>query len=739
MPQSDTRPTIDHGGQPDLRSTSDGLPGLMLRFRVLGPPIMEGPDGALGGAAAQRKALALLALLAVAGERGMSRDKILAYLWPETPEDRAAHRLTQLLYSLRQDLRTPLFLRSTDLRLNPLAVSTDVADFHAALAADQPDLAVSMYGGPFLDGFFLEDAGEFDQWAEGERANLLRKFTSSLEVLATQAEAESDPVAAAHWWGRLVQVDPLNARVTVRYMETLTLSGNRAGALKFARTYEARLREEFGASPERVVSAAVERLRGQAAEETSVAVLPFINMSGERENEYFSDGMAEELTNALAHVSGLRVASRTSAFAFRGKNLDVREIGARLGVTTLVEGSVRKADNELRVTAQLVDACSGYHLWSGTYQRTVADVFSVQEELSQAIVRALPLKLGSVPEPLVIPRPTVVLEAYTLYLRGRHFALKRTIDSLRLAIDYFEQAIELDQEYALAYAGIGECYTLLGFEEFGDLPPREAMPRAKAAVERALELDPQMAEGYAWQAVLAFLYDYDWKAAEASFKRAIELKPTYSLAHTWYAVFLSAMARHEEALARIHHAEQLDPLAVIIQGVMGHIYYYASQFDEALRRYLTVLEMDPANLRVHSWLARLELVTRQLDRGRKRLEATMQRLGRPPILLVQLGCFFAELGRKEEARAIIEELERLGEHQHVSVVYTGFIYRALREPERLIQAYDEGIRQCSAYVPFLGVEPAWNYLRQEPSFQALIDRLGFHAQSPANHGALATL
>jgi adenylate cyclase len=710
----------------------------MLRFRALGRPIVEGPEGTIGGAAAQRKPLALLALLAVAGARGISRDKIMAYLWPEAPADRATHRLTQVLYSLRHQLEAEdLFLGSADLRLNPDLISTDLTDFHQALADRCPDGAVGVYGGPFLDGFFVNGATEFEHWVDGERADLERQYRIALEMLSEQARAGGDHRAVAHWCGRLAETDPLNAHAAVRYMEALARTGDRAGAIRVGRSHEARLKEELDASPDPQVVAAVERLRTPAADEVSVGILPFVNMSPEHENDYFSDGMTEELTNALTQVSGLRVASRTSAFVFKGKDLDLREIGTRLGVRSVVEGSVRKVGNRIRITAQLIDAVSGYHIWSQVFERTVNDVFALQEEISQAIVLALPLKVGRAGGSLVRP-PTSLVEAYTLFLRGRYFALKRTPDSLRLAIEYFEQAIELDPEYALAHAGIGECYALLGFEEFGDSRPRDVMPRAKASLERALALEWDLAEGHSWRGVLVFLYEYDWPKAEAAFLRAIELKPAYSLAHTWYAVYLSAMGRHEEALARIHLAEQLDPLSVPIHTVVGHTYYLARRFDEALQRHLATLEMDPVNLRLHAWMARVYHATGQFEHGLRALEVAIGRVGRRSLLLVQQGRFLAALGRSDEAYRIIEELEGLRQREHVPPLFTAFIHRELGNHEEVLSRLEDALEQRSGHVPFLGVEPSWDPMRENPHFQAIVERLGLPSAKTERTASLAT-
>ena len=321
-------------------------------------------------------------------------------------------------------------------------------------------------------------------------------------------------------------------------------------------------------------------------------------MSADPENEYFSDGMTDELITALGRVEGLRVVSRGSVFTFKGKDVDVREVGQRLKVGAVLEGSVRRAGDRVRVSAQLVSSADGYQLWSDSYDRKLADVFALQEELTQAIVGSLPLGAAAVRGIACwCSRPPSRAETYTLYLRGRFEALKRSVPGLIAGIGYFEQAIERDPGYALAHAGLAECWLLRGFEEFGDLAPLEAMPRGKAAARRALELDHDLAEGHGWSAAASLLFDWDWKAAEASFRRAVDLRPDYSLAHAWYAVFLMARGRHNEAIARGQHAAELDPLNLAIHAVIGLCLHFGRRFDEALARHRATLEVDPVHLR----------------------------------------------------------------------------------------------------------------------------------------------
>jgi TolB-like protein len=372
----------------------------LLRLRTLGGVALERADAVLGGAATQRKSLALLAVLAHSGPRGVSRDKLLALLWPEASADRAPHRLTQLIYSLRHELGTPeLFLGTTELRLNPAVCATDLDAFSVAEAKGDLERAVAAYTGPFLDGFFLPNSPEFERWADQGRAELGRRYGAAVESLAQAASRRGDHAGAARRWHELAEADPLNSRIVAGYVEALARSGDQAGALRAARAHEMLCREELDSEPGVPFREAVYRIRTGAAAvrpdgaAVSIAVLPFLNLSPERENEYFSDGMTEELTNALARVPGLRVASRTSAFTFKGCELDAREIAERLGVGVLVEGSVRKVGDRIRLTAQLVSAVDGCHLWSETYDRTLADVFGMQERLATAIARALPLGL----------------------------------------------------------------------------------------------------------------------------------------------------------------------------------------------------------------------------------------------------------------------------------------------------------------------------------------------------------
>jgi TolB-like protein len=360
----------------------------MLRLRALGGVALESDTGPIGGAAAQRKSLAILALLAVAGARGISRDTILAYLWPETESERAGHRLTQTLYALRRALQIePLFLGSPEMRLNSEFITSDVAEFVEARRAGELDRAVALYGGPFLDGFFLNDTPEFERWQDNERAGFARDYAEALETLAAEAVSRGDHRQAAEWWRRLADHDPLSSRVTVHFMSALAAAGSRADAIERARMYQQLIQRELDAAPNPAVLALADQLRQPASQaRLSIAVLPFTNMSSLPANDFFTEGLVEELISGLARLNGVRVAARISSNAFRTSELDAREIARRLNVTALLEGSLRQSDQRIRITVQLVDGADGCHLWSERYERQLADPFTLQDELTRLIV-----------------------------------------------------------------------------------------------------------------------------------------------------------------------------------------------------------------------------------------------------------------------------------------------------------------------------------------------------------------
>jgi serine/threonine protein kinase/Tfp pilus assembly protein PilF len=461
----------------------------------------------------------------------------------------------------------------------------------------------------------------------------------------------------------------------------------------------------------------------------SIAVLPFANLSADKEQEYFCDGMAENLINALTHVEDLRVVARTSAFSFRGKEMDVREIGRQLKVETLLEGSVRKAGNRLRIGAQLVNVADGYHLWSEKYDRDIGDmccpedIFAIQDEISLAVVDKLKVKLLGEEKAKLVKRHTKDLEAYDLYLKGRFFWNKRTQEGYQKSLGYFQQAIDRDPTYALAYAGIADCYDLLGWYDY--LPPEEAFPRARAAAEKALEMDDTLAEANASLGWISANYEWDWRTAESKYKRAIELNPSYATVHQWYAEYLSYMGRHDESITEAKRAQELDPLSIIINNDLGQVLYYARQYDQAIEQLQKTLELDANFVVAHFFLAFLYAQKAMYDEALAEVQKAMDlSAGDDSLMLAQLGAIYSYSGRRDEANKVLDELHQLSKQRYVSPFYMALIYMGFGQKDQAFEWLERAYKERDHWLETLKVHPWLDSLRPDPRFRALLKRIG---------------
>ena len=388
----------------------------------------------------------------------------------------------------------------------------------------------------------------------------------------------------------------------------------------------------------------------------SIAVLPFVNMSGDADNEYFSDGLSEDLINALSRLPGLHVASRTSAFRFRGGDLDIRQIGRQLDVATVVEGSVRRAGARLRVTAQLVSVDNGYHLWSERYDRQMADVFEIQDEIVASIVEALvPALLGDAAH--AVERSTTNTDAYELYLKGRHYWHQRSPTTLRVAIQCFEQAIQLDPQYALAYAGLADCYGILRL--YGWVSAEDGRPPAHAAMTHAMTLAPSLWEVNFSRGFYAFYFERHWREAGPHFQKAVAINPRSSLAQAYYGQFLATEGRADDALAHTTLACQLDPLSDFIHAFAAITLYHVCRFEEAERMGQRALELQPDYL-IALWIRGLALSA--LGRHEVAIAALERAvtLSRAPVFVGILGLAYARAGRIDDATRLLHELEDRG-------------------------------------------------------------------------------
>ncbi len=453
----------------------------------------------------------------------------------------------------------------------------------------------------------------------------------------------------------------------------------------------------------------------------SIAVLPLVNSSPDPENEYFSDGMTDELITALSKVEGLRVASRTSVFALKNLREDVRSLGARLNVSTVLDGTVRKAGNRLRITVQLSSVDDGQTLWSERYDRELSDVFAIQDEIAGTIVRTLrSTLLGDLGDPTPV-RYTSNVRAYSLYLKGRFWWNRRTQEGIKEGIRYFEQSIAEDPSYALAYSGLADSYAL--DLDYRGAPVFEGMERAKSEAQRAIELDETLAEAHTSLGWVTFIYDWEWAAAEREFRRAIELNPRYSVARQWHSWFLAAMGRFEEALTEGRTAIELDPGSVSIRRSMGWLQYYARHYDAALDNLRRALTMNPTAEETHRLLGLVYLQRGSYDDATASFKEALANSANDALAFAGLGHVAARRGRIDEARAVLQELNERAKARYVSPVAQAGLYVTLGEPDSAFEWLEKAYRERRGWLAYLRIEPMLDGLRNDPRFHRLLERM----------------
>ena len=460
------------------------------------------------------------------------------------------------------------------------------------------------------------------------------------------------------------------------------------------------------------------------ARQPAIAVLPFANLTGDADQEYFCDGMSEELISALSRVRGLSVVSRTSAFQFKGSHADVRQIGERLDVQSVLEGSVRRAGSRLRITAQLVNVADGYHLWSERFDRTMDDVFAIQDEIARSIAESLRVTLTRPPTGAMVRPATPNLDAYHLYLRGRYL-LNRFADlrgSLSGARRCFEEAVALDPSYSAAYAGLSEACNALGYTTL--LPAREASDAALAAARRAVELDPGLPEGHTALGWTKTLFAIDIRTAERDFSRALEIAPAYAPAHAYYALSLCGLGRFEEALEHAAEARHHDPLWLMMPFIMSQVLICARRFDEAERQMRELLALD-LNIDGCYWYLSSALAGQgRLDEAIAVQERGVAIVQRAPFFVALLSMWYARAGRVDEARGLRDELLAGG---HCTPVWLALVEGALGDLDAAFAYLQLAIAEHNDQVSFMAVDHRFDSLRSDPRFTAMLDVVGLPA------------
>jgi len=454
----------------------------------------------------------------------------------------------------------------------------------------------------------------------------------------------------------------------------------------------------------------------------SIAVLPFVNMSADPEQEYFCDGMAEEIINALTHIKGLHVVARTSAFSFRGKEIDVREIGHKLNVKTLLEGSVRKTGNRLRITAQLVNVTDGYHFWSERFDREMKDVFAIQDEISMAIVEKLKVQLLGEEKAKIVKRHTEDPEAYNLYLKGLYFLNKWSEEGTQRGLEYIQKAIEADPNFALAYLGIADTYTTIGVLSFS--PPQEIFSKAKEMLKKALEIDNSLYEAHGTSAQIAFWHDWNWKEAENEFKKALAHNPGYARAHSGYAWYLAAMERFDEAFTEIKMAQELDPLLPLYYAFATAIYTYSGRFEEAIEQFHKAIELDPNMGLAYFHVGTNYMIQKKYREAFVSFQKAIEYTTGLGWAECYLGGIYHIQGEEDKATQMLNGLLSQKKDQFVSSFCIAGLYNFLDEKDKTFEWLEKAYQERDILMPLLDILGIFGNLCDDSRFKAFMRKMG---------------
>ncbi|HEX6643255.1 MAG TPA: BTAD domain-containing putative transcriptional regulator [Gemmatimonadales bacterium] len=743
-------------------------PSPPVLIRLFGTPSLERGDGTpVTGRAAQRHRIALLALLALTPGRRIGREKAMALLWPEADGDRARKLLNVSVYELRSALGDELLVTAGDeLRLGD-GVRVDVGEFEAAAGAGDHARAAEWHAGPFLDGFFLPDAAAFEEWSDRERQRLAGLHGRSLEALAEAAESAGDHAGAVERWRARAAHDPWDSRVALRLMRALEASGNRAAAIQHADAHARRLREELGAdagdvlaeaaalrtkvagtpslsAPRPSPSAPLElpgipvparrsrrtlaaaaalalslalaawiALGRGAPPARSIVVLPFANLSGSGERDYFSDGLTDEIITGLATVPGLTVIGRTSAMRYASSVATIPEIARELGVAHVMHGTLRREGNRARVTAQLVEAARERVLWANTYDSELDDTLGVQERIARDVVRALELEFRGDSGAQIVRRGTRNAAALEAYQRGRFHWNRRTKSDVVAAIAYFERAIAADSAYGDAYSGLADALLVQWQLGHVNTPEEEVRRRYVWAAERAISLDDASADAHTSFAT-ALWWQGNWPGAEREFRRAIALNPNHSGALHWYSLLLPGFGRLDEARRMSRRSLDLDPYAPMTVVSYSWLSTLVGDWEGALEYATRALELNPEWVGGHMLKARAHAYLGGRDEAvasaRKALE-----LMPDATRLAELAFVHAKVGERQAAREVLARV------RGIAPADAGVLARALvalGERDSALAVLEQHAswtwpHRTTIYEP--GLEP----LRDDPRMEAL--------------------
>jgi serine/threonine protein kinase/Tfp pilus assembly protein PilF len=454
----------------------------------------------------------------------------------------------------------------------------------------------------------------------------------------------------------------------------------------------------------------------------SIAVLPLVDLSADRDQEYFCDGLTEEIINALTRIENLRVVSRNAAFHFKDQNLDIGQIGDRLNVQKVLEGSLRKGGNKIRVTMRLINVSDGFLLWADDYERELKDIFEIQDDISRSVVQNLKIKLVSTSESKILKKYTDDIEAFSAYLRGRFHWNKRTADSLEKSIEYFRQAIELDPAYALAYCGLADAYIILGI--YGRLSPAKVMPRAIQAINSALKIDQTISEAHISLGCVESIYNWNWQEAEKHFLNGIKLNPNYSIGHQWYSInYLCPQGRFEDARTAVQNAFELEPISLVINATVGLVLYFARQFDEAVEYLTKTLEIEPEHPVTNFFLGRAYVQKSLYREAMNHFQRALKSYGDSTNMLATFAHAAALAGQREIAEKILRQLLELSKSMYVSAYDLASVYVGLKDFDAALNWLEKAYEERAYLLVYLQTDPIMDELHNKERYKKLIKKI----------------
>ncbi len=702
----------------------------MITVQLLGGASLRSDDVPLTGPPTQRHRIALLALAVVSWPQPLSRDRAMALLWPERDLAGARRLLNLAIHVLRGALGEATIASSGDgLLFNPSTIQCDLHNLRAAIAAKAADRIVQHYPGVLLEGFHLAESAEFGQWLDQQRAELLQSYVGALREVAEQQEGSDDVHGRVATLRRLVAVDPHSGTSVRALMRALDASGNRAAALRLAEEHAQRLKQDLDMDADPGVMALAEAIRtapappirrgGPYARQPAVAVLPFINLDDNPDHDYFADGITEDVIAHLSKIRTLQVIARSSVLPFRNRQQSLKEIGATLGATKLLDGSVRHAGDRVRIVVSLVDVLTDRHLWGETYDRQVTDIFAIQTDVALHIAAALQARLSPEERSRVLKRPTEDMQAYRLFLQGRRWFTQYATEGYARAIEYIDRAIARDPTFALAWATIAMVHG--EGVEIGLMKPEEGYRHAGEAVAQALALDPDLGEAHLADGYLRCLREFDWDGAERSFKRALELSPSSSDAFDLYGRMCAGLERYDDAIALLERAQELDPIAHRVDIATALL--RAGRYDQATQRAQEAAELDPDQSRAQATLGWAHFLSGRESEGLAHLERAVETSGRNSLWLGQLGQAYGLLGRKEKAEEVLHELETQSQAGYVSPYHFVYVHVGLGDLERAMDRVEQVVDERSG--PVYGIKGSFLLapLHQHPRFQAIMRRI----------------